>query len=164
MSRLKLIEGYDLYYVSDDGKIYSDKYKERRELSQRKNKKGYLYVNLCKNGKYKSVSVHKIVAKAFLKNYDSNLQVNHIDGNKENNNIENLECVTRSENIRHAFINKLNVAKSHEQHYASKLTMKDVEDIRARYNSGEKIINISKLYPIVSYSEVKHICKYRSWK
>lgn len=164
MSRLKLIEGYDLYYVSDEGKIYSDKYKERRELSHRKNRKGYLYVNLCKNGKYKSVSVHRIVAKAFLKNFDPCLEINHIDGNKENNNISNLECVTRSSNIRHAFANKLNVAKSGEKHHAAKLTKKDIEDIRYRYNKGEKIISISKYYPTVTYGEIKNICKNRVWK
>ncbi len=163
MSRLKLIEGYDLYFVSDDGKIYSDKYKERRELSPRKNKRGYLYVNLCRNGKYKSVTVHKLVAKAFLPDYNTNLEVNHIDGNKENNNVLNLECVTRSMNIKHAFINGLNIARSHEEHHAAKLTEKEVKDIRDRYNKGEKMTDISKSYPIVSYSQIKNICRNRNW-
>lgn len=164
MSRLKLIEGYDLYFVSDDGKVYSDKYRKRRELSPRKNARGYLYVNLSKNGKYKSVSIHKLVAKAFLTNYDSNFEVNHIDGNKENNNISNLECVSHSTNMRHAFKIGLNTARQHEKHHAAKLNENQIKDIRERYGKGEKIVDISKSYPIVSYSQIKNICKYRNWK
>lgn len=164
MSRLKLIEGYELYFISDDGKVFSDKYKTRRELSQRKNSRGYMYVNLCKNGKYKSVTVHRLVANAFLENRCGTLEVNHKDGNKENNDISNLEWVTKSQNIKHAFRNGLNHPRIHEYHHASKLTEKDVCEIREKYSKGEKIVNISKLFPNVSYSTIKNVCSKRCWR
>lgn len=164
MSRLVEIEGYDLYFVSDDGKVYSDKYKIRRELSQRRNSRGYLYVNLCKNGKYKSVCVHRLVANAFLVKAVNKREVNHIDGDKSNNNVSNLEWVDRAGNMQHAFKRGLNVANKHEQHYASKLTEQDVKIIRDRYEKGEKIISISKSFPKVSYECVKLVCAGRSWK
>lgn len=164
MSRFKEIEGYDKYYITDEGKVYSDKYNERRELSPRKNQRGYLYVNLCKNGKYKSVMVHKLVAKHFLENYTETLQVNHIDGNKLNNDVSNLEMVTQSENIRHAIKHKLLTPKSHESHWYAKLTEKQVEEIRAKYIP--KIVTqkmLAKEYG-VSRENIKFIISNKTWK
>lgn len=163
MSRLIKIEGYDLYFVSEDGKVYSDKYKTRRELSQRLNRKGYLYVNLCKNGKYKSVSVHRLVANAFLEKDPDKNQVNHIDGNKANNNVSNLEWTDRYENMQHAFRLGLNIAPKHEQHHAAKLREEDVAMIRDRFRKGEKIVSISKSYPNVSYGCIKGVCSNKNW-
>lgn len=164
MSRLSKIEGYDLYFVSEDGRVYSDKYRGRRELSQRRNRSGYLYVNLCKNGKYKSVSVHRLVANAFLTKVPKKEQINHIDGNKANNNVSNLEWIDGAGNIQHAFRTGLNVARSHEQHHSAKLTENDVAVIRNRRRKGERPISISKDFPDVSYECIKSVCAYRYWK
>lgn len=164
MNELKLIEGYELYYVSRDGKVFSDKYKERRELSQRKNSRGYMYVNLCKNGKYRSITVHRLVAIAFLGKRDEGFEVNHIDGNKENNCISNLEWVTKSQNMKHAFKYGLNKSRAHELHHSAKLKEKDVCEIRRRFSNGEKISNISKSFPNVSYTTVKNVCNRKCWK
>ena len=60
-------------------------------------------VNLSKNGKNKVYGVHRLVAKAFLTKLSNILEVNHIDGNKQNNQVENLEWVTRTENLEHAY-------------------------------------------------------------
>lgn len=68
---------------------------------------GYYQVNLWINGKYKHYQVHRLVAEAFIPNPENKPQVNHIDGNKLNNDISNLEWVTRSENMKHAFKNGL---------------------------------------------------------
>lgn len=96
MSRLIAIEGYNNdYFVSDEGNVYSCKYNQQSQLKPRMNKRGYLYVNLCKNGKSKSVMIHRLVAKYFLPNFNETLQVNHKDGIKTNNNISNLEMVTQ---------------------------------------------------------------------
>ena len=66
------------------------------------NKCGYLSVMLTINGKQKRVGVHRLVAQAFIPNPDNKPQVNHIDGNKHNNKVDNLEWVTREENMQHA--------------------------------------------------------------
>ena len=66
------------------------------------NRGGYYQVNLFKDGKYKTKVVHRMVAEAFIENIGEKDQVNHIDGNKTNNNVENLEWCTNSENAFHS--------------------------------------------------------------
>ena len=89
---------------------------------------GYLRVLLYKNGKTKSYYVHVLVAKAFIPNPENKTQVNHIDGNKFNNNVENLEWVTPSENIVHAF--EKGLSKSGCKHGRAKFTAEQVREIR----------------------------------
>lgn len=67
------------------------------------NYNGYLQVYLSSNGKVKPCTVHRLVAQAFLKNCDNKTQVNHINGIKNDNRVENLEWCTASENQRHKF-------------------------------------------------------------
>ncbi len=67
------------------------------------NRKGYLKVYLSMKSKKYTKSVHRIVAESFIENPNGKKTVNHIDGNKENNNVENLEWATNEENMRHAF-------------------------------------------------------------
>lgn len=88
------------YKVSNEGYVLSKKY--NRPLKPCKNHGGYLLVNLTVNGKSKTVAVHRAVAIAFVPGYSIDKQVNHKDGNKENNRAENLEWVTPSENILHS--------------------------------------------------------------
>ncbi|BDZ79129.1 NUMOD4 domain-containing protein [Claveliimonas bilis] len=92
----KDIEGYEgLYKVSNLGRIWSCRYKKcmRKNLC-----KGYERVNLKKDGIEKTMQVHRLVALAFLPNPQNKPEVNHIDENKENNNVDNLEWVTSKEN------------------------------------------------------------------
>lgn len=72
---------------------------------------GYLYVHLYKNAIRKDYAVHRIVAKMFINNYEQKEEINHKDGNKQNNSVENLEWVTPSENILHAYRTGLIVRK-----------------------------------------------------
>lgn len=164
MSRLIEIEGYDGYFVSDDGKVYSTKYKEPRELKQRINKKGRPYVNLCKNGKMKSFETHRIVAKHFLPDFSFDLQVNHIDGVKTNNNVSNLEMVTVQRNMEHAYQMGLKVNPKGEKHWDAKLTESEVKEIRNKYIPniyGTR--KLAKEYN-VSISCIKFILKGKTWK
>lgn len=72
------------------------------------NGRGYANITLIKNGnKFKTV-IHRLVAKAFIPNPENKPEVNHINGNKANNNVDNLEWCTRTYNIQHAFKNGLN--------------------------------------------------------
>ena len=72
-------------------------------LKQHLKRNGYLSVDLSKNHKVKTISVHRIVATAFLEFIDDKNQVNHKNGNKQDNRVENLEWVNASENRIHAF-------------------------------------------------------------
>lgn len=103
----KTIEGTDgRYEVSNTGKIRSNNYLGhggQKELSLAKDHKGYLRVRIYINGCRKTVKVHREVAKAFLENPDNKPEVNHRDGNKENNHVSNLEWSTPGDNVRHAY-------------------------------------------------------------
>lgn len=96
----KEIEGYEgLYEVSNLGNVKSLNKRKGRILKPAKNNKGYLYVNLFKQGKVKKHFVHRLVAKAFIENPDNLPQVNHKDEDKTNNNISNLEFCDCQYNI-----------------------------------------------------------------
>lgn len=95
------IEGYEKsYWVSDFGRI---KNRKGEILNPPLTPKGYARVSLFKNRKCKNFMVHRLVAKAFCFNGNDKPFVNHIDGNKANNKATNLEWVTASENLEHAY-------------------------------------------------------------
>lgn len=95
----KPVVGYEgLYEVSDRGRVASYHYGDQRILSQNKLTRGYRSCCLCKDGKLKSCLVHRLVAEAFIPNPDNLETVNHIDEDKLNNCVENLEWMTRGDN------------------------------------------------------------------
>ncbi|NFG01740.1 hypothetical protein FCV36_05215 [Clostridium sporogenes] len=102
----KDIKGYEgLYQVSNLGKVKSLITTQSRRIGILKsyNHSGYRRINLYKNGKGKKYYIHRLVAKAFISNVNNYPEVNHIDGNKQNNRVENLEWCTSSQNQIHAF-------------------------------------------------------------
>ena len=102
----------DLYQVSNLGQVKSKK--SGRILKTPPIKTGYLRLNLLKNGKPKQAYVHRIVAEVFIPQKIGKSEINHIDGDKTNNRIENLEWVTHKENILHSHrigLNKPNQVK-----------------------------------------------------
>ena len=76
-------------------------------LRSKINKEGYQQITLTKAGKSSTMYIHKLVANAFIPNPLNKLEINHINGIKSNNNIENLEWMTHSENIKHAYLHGL---------------------------------------------------------
>jgi hypothetical protein len=95
----KDIPGYEgLYQVSSDGKVKG----KRGLLKCHVTKHGYVRATLWLKSKPKHFLVHRVVASVFLKNRDCKEQINHIDGDKKNNNLYNLEWSTRSENMIHS--------------------------------------------------------------
>ena len=110
----KPVKGYEgIYEVSDDGLIRSiDRYVinngtpvliKGKVKNQRVKNNGYVVTDLWKDGKGKTVHVHRVVADAFIENPENKTTVNHIDGNKENNNVDNLEWATPSEQNYHIY-------------------------------------------------------------
>ena len=102
---MKKIKNYEHYYATLDGRIYS--IFTNRYLKHCINLSGYPQVALLKNGKQKSYPVHKLIAETYLEKGEHKKYVNHIDGNKLNNMLCNLEYVTFNENIKHAWDNGL---------------------------------------------------------
>lgn len=90
------------YIVRSDGEIISLKYNKRRILSHRYSPKGYRVCTIKINNSFITKTVHRIVAEAFIPNLENKEFVNHIDGDKNNPDIDNLEWVTREENIQHS--------------------------------------------------------------
>ena len=101
----KDIKGYEgLYQVSDEGEVRSlgngnSNSSKERIIKPTKDKYGYLYITLCKNGKKKTIKIHRLVAEAFLPNPDNLPEVNHKDENKINNRANNLEFCDRKYNV-----------------------------------------------------------------
>lgn len=90
------IAGYEgVYSVSDDGHVFG----KRGEIKPYDNDRGYMVIDLYKNGKRKHHLLHRIVAEAFISNPEGLPQVNHKDENTHNNNVSNLEWCTLGYNI-----------------------------------------------------------------
>jgi hypothetical protein len=101
-----VLKDYPNYSITKDGKVFS--HKTNKFLSNRNNKKrGYNYVVLYANNKHKNILVHRLVAIAYLQNPLNKRCVNHINGIKTDNRVENLEWNTHSENSKHAYKNGL---------------------------------------------------------
>lgn len=143
----KDIKGYEGYYqVSNLGSVKSLERKEVNSIGVLKsyeskvlkdvdNGRGYSQIRLYKNGKGITVKIHKLVAESFLENPRGLIEINHIDGNKKNNSVENLEWITRKENISHAI--ELGLFKNNGAYNInSKLTFEEAEEIRDRYSMG----------------------------
>lgn len=134
------LKGYESHYgINRNGKMVSyartKSHAKDRELSVDNFKNGYRFVLLLKDGVYKNHYVHRLLAMMFLHDWDESLQVNHLDGNKLNNSLENLEMVTVIENNNHALKNGL-INNRGDRCGTSKLTYKDAEFIREIYHSG----------------------------
>jgi hypothetical protein len=132
------VPGYEEHYgVSVDGRVFSFNYRntgKTEEMTQSPHA-GYRTVTL-KRIKNSAFYVHRLVAMVFIPNPDGLPQVNHVDGDKSNNNRSNLEWVSQSENHLHAFRTGLRRAKSGESHFNHKLTDESVAEIKRELFSG----------------------------
>ena len=153
----KPVRGYEgLYEVSNFGNVKSlqrtctSKENSLRKVQEKVLKlftvKGYWYVCLNNKG-LKQYRVHKLVAEAFIPNSNKLPYVNHIDGDKLNNLVTNLEWCTPKENAIHASLNGLLKGRKGEAHHNNKLTQADVDRIRLRLLT-ETGRNIAKSYGV----------------
>ena len=153
------------YVVDIMGNVYNIKKKNCHKMTPIFSSGGYYRVYLShKNKKSKLYSVHRIVALAFIENIDNKPDVNHKDGNKSHNYASNLEWVTKSENVLHAYRNNLNSNKG-EINPKAKLSEKDVEEIWNIINSSKNNISftdIGKKYN-VSKTAISNIYHGNTW-
>lgn len=115
--RLKTIKDFNNYEIDELGNIYRNNKKIKPQL----NNNGYYRVGFWKDGKVIKKYVHRLVAETFIPNPMNKSQVNHIDGNKLNNSVGNLEWATPKENIIHSFKKGLSfIPKGKENHHYGK--------------------------------------------
>ena len=112
------LEQYEGYTITDKGEIISYKGKELKNLKLQENNKGYLFIRL----RYHSPKIHRLVAKSFIPNPENKEQVNHKNGIKSDNRVENLEWVTNQQNREHA----INTGLKNEIEY--NIAQYDLED------------------------------------
>ena len=115
----KQILGYENYLIDEDGNVYNTI--TDRQLKGSIGENGYKYYRLSKDGQKKMLYAHRLVAETFLPNPDNLPVVNHIDGNKINNNIKNLEWVSQSDNVKHAHDNDLIAGRRAATYYTEDL-------------------------------------------
>ena len=130
---------------------------------------GYYSVKVSLGSRHnkKHIIIHKAVALTFIDNPNNYNMVNHIDGNKLNNNVNNLEWCTPGHNVKHAYDTGLfdKHKISGENNHNHKLTKKQVDEIRALYNSKDKHITSSMLAKKfgVSKTQILDIINYKKW-
>jgi len=160
------IIGYEgSYEISNTVKIKSMKYISSGKIIEgdttRKNERR---VVLCKNGNQKRFLIHRLVGVAFILNPDNKPEINHIDGDRSNNHVTNLEWATRSENELHAYRTGLKTPTRNERSGHCRLSCQDVRDIRNMYKpkavSQQKIADIYK----VSREHIRDIINYKERK
>jgi hypothetical protein len=100
------VRGFENYLIYPDGKVYN-KYR-KRYLSACDDGDGYLFVNLCKDGNRKLYKIHRLVALHYIPNPDNKKCVDHWNGKRNDNRIENLRWATHSENNQNTIVSKNN--------------------------------------------------------
>lgn len=149
----RMIPGFEAYgHVSNLGRVRSAAGKIRKTFVA---PNGYERIGF--NGGKHTLTVHRLVAAAFCDGYADGLSVNHKDGNKLNNCADNLEWVTHSENIKHAFATGLKVAAKTNMIISDE----DFADIVVRVRSGEKQCVIAKEFGVTHGAISKRL---KDWK
>jgi len=130
MTKWRTIPGWETYKVSDDGRVKGPQGERTLQLTS-----GYPTFNASSGSRRSRLTVHRCVAEAFLGPRPDGLEVNHKDGNKTNNHVDNLEYVTRSENHLHKFRLGMGGSLLGEAHQNSTTTEADVREIRRLYST-----------------------------
>jgi len=165
----KQIENFEGYFVSNFGRIKAEeiitafgnqtKTHPERYLNVWRTPNGYNYIDVSVDGNVKRFSLHRLVALYFIPNPENKPQVNHIDGDKDNNNDWNLEWCTAAENLKHARDLGLNNSIGSYNKMA-KFSPQQILDIR---KSKETVTNIAAEYN-VSLAIISRIRSLKSYK
>ena len=148
---MKLIPQFNHHYVTEDGKIINKKTGVTKKLQTLPN--GYLACTITEFNKGTTVLLHRALALTYITNPYNKRTVNHIDGNKQNNCLTNLEWATDAENIQHAYDTGLNKGNS-------KVTVEHLKLIHKRFFNGEDLTTISEDLPYNNVTVSTHFTKY----
>ena len=148
---------FEDYKITDEGFIISYKGSYPRVKRPFVDRDGYLRVTLSINGKQKKFYVHRLVAMQYIPNTENKPEVNHINGNKKDNRVCNLEWVTGRENTQKSYDNGQQIALG-----KAKLTREQVLEIRENKDNLNRE-QLAKKYK-VSCSCIQHIRRGRTWK
>jgi hypothetical protein len=165
----KLIEYKGIkYIVSTDGKVFSTSNKGRgkyhKEIKQRLNNDGYLCVTVGDSKNRTRERVHRLVALAFIENPNNLPEVDHIDNDKTNNNITNLQWISSFDNKSKIPYQTRSECRRNERNGMATFTVQEIKDIRERYErNNEPVYRIAKSLNR-SWSTISHICNYETWK
>lgn len=174
-----IVEGYEsLYEISSLGRVRrvgratrnGDRYgggaRIGRVLAHLSQRGGYIAVQLWKDGRMRRFLLHVLVARAFIGRPPPGTEVNHIDGNKRNPAASNLEYVTRSENIRHAYRTGLRTANvpSGEAHHNAKLSSGKAIEIRRRYVPGVCTLKMLAREYGVDHKTIHRVVSGKGWR
>lgn len=159
------------YRVSNKGRIVSMNYRSRpgtrgrvKIMQPAEDANGYLRTMIKRDGRYDTIKVHRLVAKHWVPNPGEKPQVNHLDGNKLNNRVENLQWVTHRENIDHAVANGF-TAKTHgSRNGMAKLTEEDVRQMKRDYVPRKVTQRMLAERYGVSLACIKDIFQGNTWK
>lgn len=156
MYEIKEVPNFDGYYVDNLGVVFSTKMGFKRVLKPSLNNSGYYQIGLTEDGKRKYFLIHRLVMLVFQG--ESSLQVNHMNGVKTNNRLDNLEYCTASENVKHAYAMGLNSRKG-EKNGKAKLTESQVREIKTELLKPYHGINndLAELYGVkkIAISKIK---------
>ena len=132
---MKQIPGYNNYWINKEGFVISTKAKTAKVLkaSPTGPKRDYYCVCLYQNQEKHVYKVHRLVAEAFIPNPENKPHINHKDGNKANNHVDNLEWCTPKENTAHAWKNGLMNPKRGTGHHGAKFTDSQIVEIKKRH-------------------------------
>lgn len=154
------VEGFE-YEINNLGEVRSLKTGRMKKIQT--NTRGYATVSLWEKKNYKTVTIHRMLGLLFLPNPDNKEQINHINGIRNDNSLSNLEWVTQSENVRHAYDTGLTKHLIGEDMYNARFTEEQVLDILSRAESGERICDIAKIYNC-SHQTISGIKNGYNWK
>ena len=128
---MKPINGWNnLYYITTNGEVFSNHFSIMKPIKPRITQNGYLRVALQQNGSRVDYNIHRLVAETYIHNQNNFPQINHKDGNKTNNSVDNLEWCTAKQNFQHAISAGLFKHVRGEHHGQTPLTEDDVRFIR----------------------------------
>lgn len=157
----RAVDGYSgEYHVSNYGRVMSYKDKRIRLLKACIGRSGYPHVILCKDGKTKTIPVHKLVLEAFKGKMPKGCEARHMDGTKTNNRADNLEWGTRSQNSRDKFRHGTDIRGKRNPNV--KLTKKEVVLIKAYLKRGYTCASIGRMFG-VNKSTILDIKNGHSW-
>jgi len=162
MIKWSKVKNFSNYSISTSGCVRNDLTQKIVKITTNR---GYGRVGLYSNDRQnKKMLVHRLVAEAFLENPNKYPVVNHVDGNKLNNNLSNLEWCSISHNVKHSYsIGLSKPIPSNEKHHNSKLSMEIVNEIRLLYRQGMYQKDIAKKFGIIQQN-VSSIVRGLTWK